>query len=169
MRRTFAAAIFALLAITVPPAYAYTFGIEDFNLNLTYPGSLNLTGNLNIQLSAPSVPAYLPQQSSMLSVNGTLLSPLITGGPGYIYYPYDAITYFTLSLADLNYGDPLLLSPSDIQLNGLTALSGTVVCTANCAGAVSPTPLPAALPLLGSALLALAGFAAYRSRRAARG
>jgi hypothetical protein len=35
--------------------------------------------------------------------------------------------------------------------------------------AVPAVPLPPALPLFGSAVLGLAGFAAYRSRRAARG
>jgi hypothetical protein len=119
------------------------------------------------------------QARIIIEVNGfeldTLLAPLITSGVfggddgGYLYYISHQITYPTLTFSDPNYGDPLLLMVSDIHLDGLTALSGSVVCTANCNNAVSPVPLPPALPLFATAVLALVGFGAYQSRRAARG
>jgi hypothetical protein len=51
MKRTIAAAIFALLAVSTP-AHAAFVPIEWYqidSLNLTYPGNTTLTGDLDIQ------------------------------------------------------------------------------------------------------------------------
>ena len=63
---------------------------------------------------------------------------------------------------DSSYGSVVGGSP-----DGIPGVSGTVSCVSGCG--VSAVPIPAASPLFGSALLALAGLAAYRSRRTRRG
>jgi hypothetical protein len=85
MTRTFAAAIFALLAVTTPARAAYYEWYQIDTLNLTYPGPLislkpiTLTGDLYIIdgafVGAFEEPfSYLPVgNQSSLSVNGTPL------------------------------------------------------------------------------------------------
>ena len=55
------------------------------------------------------------------------------------------------------------LTLSDFSLNGITARAGNISCVSGCD--ISSVPLPAALPMLSTGLLALMGFAAWRSRR----
>jgi hypothetical protein len=56
---------------------------------------------------------------------------------------------------------------SDFMFGGQEAVGGTVTACPS-SGDCAVTPLPAALPLFGTGLLALASFAAW-SRRTARG
>jgi hypothetical protein len=69
-KRFCAAAVFALLTVTAP-AHAL---VETESLDINYPGNLTLTGNLDIQLAAPSVSAYLPQSLTALASTVLLLS-----------------------------------------------------------------------------------------------
>jgi hypothetical protein len=112
---------------------------------------------------------------------------------------YDTLTYYYGPNPPLNIGSltlqtalgvDLSLTTPNIHLGGLTSFSATGAAlngSGIAPGALgfpggvafkltsievfspSPVPLPAALPMFGSALLALAGFGAYRSRRAVRG
>jgi hypothetical protein len=172
-------AMLALLTVTAPAHAAFddpTFAPEVLSLNLTYPDDLALTGDLDIGLGAPGVAVYRPFSGNSsgltltpLSVNGSPLtivtSGLLGGGPAYIYALDHSITFPVLTIGDPNYGNPLFLAPSDIQLDGLTALSGIVTCTSECQDAVAPTPLPAALPLFASAMAALGGVGWFKRKR----
>jgi hypothetical protein len=155
MKRTIAAAIFALLAVSTP-AHAAFVPIEWYqidSLNLTYPGNTTLTGDLDIQDGAPSVGAYIAGSNSSLSVNGNPLR-FITGGTGYLYGTNGSITFYVpppnAPDAATPYGEvPLYLSVPNIFLNGIPASGGTVsteFCTSDGTNSsctnVSAVPLP---------------------------
>lgn len=189
-----AAAVFALLAVTAPStAHAVLVDppfewYQDDILNLTYPNNTTLTGDLHILDAAPMAGAYRPSSGSPpLSVDG---SPVIfstqdaTGSLSIItdVPPFfgGKITFFVPPDNDPSaptpYGEtPLYLSVPNIFLNGVRPTGGTVhatFCTVatsgtNCSN-LSGVPLPAALPLFGTALAGLGGAGWWKRRKDAR-
>jgi hypothetical protein len=168
------AAVFALLTAAAP-ARAAT--LEIFNLNFgngyTASGSLAFLGVPFPPSFAPAFflpvcdpPRCLPPPTTLnVYFNGSPLAPYdgrfgdhrgvgnFTGEPLQYFSPFSSgIDNFTTSL------DHLPTNFADFFLNDSPAVSGDV----------SVVPLPATLALFGSAVLGLAGFAASRSRRAAR-
>jgi hypothetical protein len=174
MIRTFAAALFALLAVTAPAHAAYITQIDT--LDLLYPNNTTLTGELFV---SPCCGGQGTFHNISLSLDGQS-AIFATGFEDYLY------TIFPSGEGNLSFITPpsyipgteiLYLSPSNIFLNGTPPISGTVTISTetycsylgyDCT-TLSATPVPPALPLFASALLALAGFAAYRARRTQRG
>jgi hypothetical protein len=151
-----AAAVFALLTVAAP-AHAYTIAIESLDLN--FGNGYQETGNLGISVSKfPFVPCC---EFPTLSFNGSPIpvANFASGEAGRLYQfsqPIPSTTYL-LAFNSANFPNYTF---SDFSLNGVTAVSGDVSVAS-----VSSLPLPAALPLFGSALLGLAGFAAARKSR----
>src|ERR1022692_3289732 len=138
-----AAAVFALLTTTAPAHAALItdddgYPVEVESLNLSFANNFTVTGDLGIGLGAPSVVTYLPGfDLPNVYQNGILVPPI--GGPfesnadaGYLLTVAYSLTFPTLPLTSPDYGDPLDLTASDIHLDGMTALDGTVTCIANC-------------------------------------
>jgi hypothetical protein len=188
MKRTFAAAIFALFAVTAPTAPARAVMVDPpfawyqtDTLNLAYPNNTTLTGDLYIEDGAPSVGDYEFAGDESLRVNGTLLTG-ITGGTGFVYaynpstQDVDSITFFVpppgAPDAPTPYGQtPLYLSVPNIFLNGVPAHGGTIrtqFCSVagngtSCSN-LSTVPLPAALPMFGAAVAGLGGAGWWKKR-----
>lgn len=174
MTRTIAAAVFALLAFTVPARAAYVDAgdIVDY-AELNYP-----TGQLDGIFDFSGLPAgggfslgqYIINVEDAEFNRGPFsypLTPLPGGslgpGTGVILLSGVPQTVFQVSvnltdLPNLTYAD----------FSGIT--SGTVTLLSDSPPNVSPAPLPPALPLFATGITLLAGVAAVRkSRRVARG
>lgn len=168
------AVAFALLATTAP-AHAVYISDLDVDVNLNYGSGQSLTGNIDFtynpyfytlngiehaDYSGSSIPYNV--SSASLSLNGTPLGGAIIGNTGYqwtqTYFPYGGGGLFGLEVNTSNIGNL-----SYVDFVGATSGSVTVVSE------ILATPLPASLPLFATAMLALVGFGAYQSRRAARG
>jgi hypothetical protein len=171
LTRIFAAALFALL-MTTAPAHASPIYLEDLSLN--FGGGYTINGGMYFQLGMNPAPTFT------FSFNGTPLdlSSSFGSDPGHFFFDTSppplplppGFLPFEFDLARIDGIGPLFPPPtsfSDFALNDVPAVSGSVSGdTINFgAGAVScaaPTPLPAALPLFGSGVIALAGFAVRR-------
>lgn len=168
MKRASAAATvvaFVALAIAAPAhAAPIEFEQEVIDLNLNYPGNLNLTGNLSVNFTTAGGPPY--ESNSMFALNGAQLTDLVSV-VGVIddYDPstksFEQVTYPTPQLGGPNYGLPHLTA-QNILLNGVPAISGSAVCSGDC---ISPVPLPSSFPLFASALAAIGGFGWWKRQR----
>lgn len=148
MTRTLAAAIFALLTITAP-AHAAVLDLTD-SVNLNYLNDGNLTGTVTFTEGFPPTYYFI---SGDLSLNGTQLIQVPTGPNLAIFVdpaPPTGPIFFSLPADFPN------LTPFDFG-----AISGTVTILSE---NVSPTPLPAALPLFGAALAGLGGVGWIRKK-----
>ncbi len=142
----------ALLTITAAPAHANFIRNLDADVNLNFGPSEQLTGEMPINVIPPTAFGPFPHPfflTADFSLNGTPLTqlglPLEAGFPG-------TLGWFTPTTGR-GAGSLLLdLTVNTANLGTITVLSETF-----------DTPLPAALPLFGSGVLALAGFA-WRSR-----
>ena len=175
-RKFIAAAVLALLALTAPAHAAYVSNL-DANVDLNFGPAQELTGNINLTLNTPYVAAHLGpwQFSGDLSLNSTPLTDtfiepafrvgvpgtmaILSGGGGLVDFLVNT-AYLSPNPTYLDFG----LGPVYDASFHYTATGGTVTVLSE----TLATPLPNALPLFGSALFALAGFAAW-SRRVARG
>jgi hypothetical protein len=164
MTKKFAVALALALLTVAAPARAYTFTTE--NIFLDFGNSYTATGS--ITYFALYYPPYNPNSD---------------------IYPTSQINYFNLYVnqsplpswfIDPGLGNPFKLQQTGFDLdppNGVVgiitwpldhpptsfadfALNGTPAIS----GDVSPVPLPAALPLFGSAILGLAGLAWRRGK-----
>jgi len=192
MIRTFAAAIFAALALLafVTPASAYTFTTED--INLTFQGGFTATGNISFTETpypySPLGSVFLLGGTVNMALDGTPLTPIPYYNPTPPGYPPPMggnpfagtdPSYFQLlpslpcspgaACGEFSYSLYELPSdPSDFFFSGGSA-QGIVSITSQIniqppLPDVSPTPLPATLPLFGSGVIALACFALLRKR-----
>jgi hypothetical protein len=171
------AVAFALLTLTAP-AHAATIDANDI-INLNFGNGLIASGSIafnQIHLNSPYLSFY-PNPSVNLYLNGTPLPRFQNPFPplGDPYYFVDPLDFGPPNspgdfFAELAWpAGSLPTSVLDFTLNGRPAVSGDVTVTfTDELSPPSPVPLPAALPLFGSAVLGLAGFAASRSRRATR-
>jgi hypothetical protein len=153
MKRAFATALFTLFLLTAP-AHAATI----FNLDLDFGNGYQEIGNMEIGSSL--LEGY---QGCCLTLyyNGAPLSPFHLLGGGIPPIPNSVIGLYDIGgspvgfvLALSNTQNFPYLDFTDFSLNGVPAVSGEV----------SIVPLPAALPLFGSGVITLAGFA-WRKRR----
>jgi hypothetical protein len=169
---TFAAAVFALLTMTAPAHAAFVSDL-DADLNLNFGSSTQLVGSIDLTwlpvgfggAACCRVSDYILLDSS-LSLNGVPLTPT---GIGQNAFSYDGTTVeifapvspFGFPVFGIN-TDYLPPNPtfSNFLLAGTPATSGTVTVLSE----TLATPLPAALPLFGSAVLALAGLAWRRGK-----
>jgi hypothetical protein len=167
MTSRIAAAVFALLTVTAAPAHANFIENLDADVNLNYGSSEQLTGSIDLTYNPYDFhPGSNPYNlTASLSLNGTPLTPVFIGNTG---YPgtQDYFTSFTpggpaLFNLEINTADIGNLNFADF----VGATSGTVTVLSETMG----TPLPDALPMFGAAMIALGGFAAWRSRRAGQG
>jgi hypothetical protein len=174
MTRTFTAAILALLIATAP-AHAAIVETLDANLNINYGPSWNLTGTIDL-VANPSYgfgPTTAYEFSGDLALNGTPLQ---------VRNDIPPIAFGDSGLAGLTDPDlpntvlPFLLSSPSLPPNPtydyflLAGLPGSI--SEPTGGTVTVTsetpplvPLPAALPLFGTALAGLAGFGWIKRRR----
>ena len=167
----------ALLAFPAPAHAAFVSAL-DANLDLNSGSSTQLTGEIDLRWSpTPTWPNKFGVNDyyitySNLSLNGvpivnTGIPPNALSDDGRTVAIFGGPDFLAVFGLNTNYlpPDPTF---SDFVLGGLgggtTATGGTVTVLSE----TLATPLPPALPLFGSALLALAGFAAW-SRRSARG
>jgi hypothetical protein len=187
--RICAAAVFALLALTAP-AHAATIqwnlgnvtdgagtviGFFDYNTNTNTVTNWDI---IDIESSPPPLDAFFTPQLSV----GPCLFPFCGGGS--IDFTTDLLVqvggepYFGDRQLSLDPLDPLDGSVTQVPLGSGSSLSGgpaefyvPILSGAYLVDAeeVSAVPLPPALPMFGSAVIALAGFAAIRSRRTRRG
>jgi hypothetical protein len=171
MKHTFAAALFALLAVTAPAHAAYVSYL-DADLDLHFINGDELTGNINLALNTPYAAAHLGpcQFGGNLSVNGIPVSRCCDRRAG---VP-DTVVVLATEQGGCCYDfivNTAFLSPNPTYLDfGLgpvfdasyhyKATTGTVTVLSE----TLATPLPAALPLFGSGIAALAGFGAWRRR-----
>jgi hypothetical protein len=183
MKRIFAAVLFALL-ITTAPAHATTVPNAIEEVNITFADGYVLTGQMQWQyfsggpyccgLPGPPTPGYgfpspgpaglflnggafvagVPHADGV-SLNAVFIPP--GGGPVDIYANLADLPN-NLTVADFSINSSY---PSYPPTDGSPGISGTVSCVSGC---LSPVPLPVALPLFGSGVVALAGLA-WRSRR----
>jgi hypothetical protein len=179
MKRTLAAVIFSLLAVTAP-AHAATIEALDLNFSLELPANFfgpftylptTLTGDLTAtRVDDPYIAAHVGQYQVGGSNFALGSYPLITlglgGGAGAAGHlellgsvgspPVGVMIGFIFAIADV--WNPTIAS---FTLDGISPIGGDVVITNE---VIDPTPLPPALPLFGSSVIALAGLA-YRKRR----
>jgi hypothetical protein len=167
MKRTIAAAIFALLAVTAS-AHAATVDF-DYSVNLDFPaytrGGTPITnvmyGIVDFSLN-PSNGDYYIDGSQDLSMGGAFFiepgdsnTPPVSTAP---FFVNGSSTVFPgLYSFSVNTGTFPNLNFSDFMFSGQQAVGGTVTACPS-SGACAVTPLPAAFPLFGSALAGLGGF-----------
>jgi hypothetical protein len=178
-KRFCAAAVFVFLTVTAP-ARASTTAIDA--VNVTFANGYTLTGEMgffyDVFIPGYSFPVpgptglYLNGQGYFASCgapDGSDLCGLFWNPPPVPPSGSPLFAVIGINLADvpnnLTFADFALLS-SKLGPPLYAGVSGTVSCVSRCD--INAVPLPAALPLFGSALLGLAGFAAYRSRRTRR-
>src|SRR3954469_3684111 len=157
MNRIIAASLFSFLAVTAP-AHAAVVELVDA-VNLIYPFQGNLTGTFTFRLLGPpySNGSFLDYfYAGEVSLNGMALTE-ITGS---LPTGYDIF-------ARPDGGGPLFVAVNVAHIPNLTyadfgAESGTVTILSIDGIA---TPLPAALPLLGTALAGLGGAGWLKKRR----
>jgi len=174
-----AVAIFALLAVTAP-VHATTIQWDLVNVTdtegdgLSFTGFFDFNGNGFSSNYSLTVSGWQPTPVTATPSNSALNLASSQSSSGFALVP--------------NGGGIVCCGDTGVSVNG--PLDGSVPALSIISGesyfytapgvwvplegsiqeaSVSATPLPPALPLFGSALLALAGFAAYRSRRDARG
>jgi hypothetical protein len=169
-RKLTVVAMLALLALTAPAHAAFVSSLDaDLNLNF---GSDTLIGSIGLEWQPGSkggkVNDYVLTDSN-LSLNGVPL--LQTSAPPIAFPNYGTtVEVFTKSLAPFGlvvFGvNTNVLPPnptfSNFWLQGAPATSGTVTVLSE---TLATVPLPAALPMFASGLLALAGFAFFRMKR----
>jgi hypothetical protein len=177
MKRTLAAALFSLLTVSAPAHAAYVY--EDINVSFGLPFGFgyNASGQLTFTNIFPPPPLFGPTGTPP-----TLTGPfpsLCSSCVGWAFYSFTqnyGYEYVTIKpgLHGVTYGiDTAVLSfcchdipqsfsdfSLDVDGTNYPALSGTVTVLSETAA----TPLPPALPLFGSGVIALAGLA-WRKRR----
>lgn len=170
--RKFAAV--ALLALIAAPAHAAYVETIDLN-NIVFSSGDIVNANVYINTNL-NLPFSVNTHQDLLSVDGLYFferTRLTSNSVSGLYYngpttqnPQSLLETLTVDLADLPN-----LSISDFTLTNYGqsqpptyAVSGEVSCASGCS--VSATPLPAALPMFGTALAALAGGAWFRKRKA---
>jgi hypothetical protein len=175
MTRTILAAALAFLALTAP-AHAVLLppGTIEETVNLQFNGGSDLAGTFDFTATAGGLAAYDPsyyytrfyvQGLSDLTLDGNHVTTFeIDAGP----LPYNPAWVLLLGTGGIS-GD-LTINTSYIQglnfldfaLGGTPAISGTVACVGGCD--VNAAPLPPALPLFASGILAL-GAIGWRRKR----
>jgi hypothetical protein len=172
---TFAAAVFALLTVAAPAHAAYVSDLVA-NVDLNFGSSEELIGSIDLtRVTNPpkccfSGPYFL--SASNLSFNGSPLTPVGIplnagkfGTVGWFTSPtnpswlFDLVVNTAYLSPNPTYVDFALGTVSGFSVAG-TATGGTVTVLSE----TLATPLPAALPLFGSAVLGLAGVAWYRGK-----
>ena len=172
-RRITMIAVMMVTLFGVTPCGAATIAIDQIDLN--FAGGFKVVGSIGFTPIKPSGPdggtIFLPGPDLTVSLNGNLLVRWFPPSPGHGNIPGLPLFYTTAPnsfspVAELAW--PVLhipLVPAEFLLNNHAPISGTVTCTGDCAGLtppeVSPTPIPAALPLFGCTM---AGFAAFARR-----
>jgi hypothetical protein len=143
--------VFLLLTVTAPARAA----IIEY-VNLDFGNGYKEIGNLEFFSDFRATTD--PTVGGWVYLNGSRLPPPPIGCCGFKTFPGDLVQLSggpPVNVFDLVFPDNRLpLTFSDFSLNGVTAVSGDV----------SVVPLPAALPLFGSAVLGLAGLAWKRKR-----
>jgi len=159
-----AAVVFALLSVTAP-AHAATIGPTDA-LDITFANGDTLSGEIGwwFDVYTPGFSFPFPGPSGLEFNGGPFFGP--QGAPnGYtINGPFASVYAVLADVPDLTPNEFFLNSSFQSIVNGTPdgspGIGGTVSCVSGCS--VGATPLPAALLLFGSGLLALAGFAWWR-------
>jgi hypothetical protein len=186
-RKSAAAFTVAALLISTAPAHASPLTLEEM-LKLDFGNGYQINGQFNFSTlySGDFVGSQFLYDWGTPITATTLFSEggfSWIGTPG-ATYPFNGQTVFTFTYPDQN-EPPFYLNPGAIiapgfwqfSLDGVPAVGGNLTCvaiegeggTSPCTFAASSLPLPDALPMFGAALLALGGFAAWRSRRAGQG
>jgi hypothetical protein len=150
---------------TLTGSFTVTFNPFETAINST---TITLD-SLNVSGGSLSYYDYTPAGFYPSSVRGGL--PEVFSDGSLTAYGQIGTAELILSIADIN-TTPLLnvaYINGAIDTNTWISTNGSLTVAGVSTDPPSPTPLPAALPLFGSALLALAGFAAWQSRRAVRG
>jgi hypothetical protein len=140
----------ALLTLTAP-ANATTIAVEDINLD--FGNGYKEIGTLGVHSSKFTFITQAPD----VYFNGSLVPtiPFSTGEAGKLYQ-FGGVDGFLLTFPGNYPGLPV----SWWTLNGVPAVSGTVDLVS-----LSYVPLPAALPLFGTALAGLGGAGWIKRRR----
>jgi hypothetical protein len=195
MTRTIAAAVFALLTAVTASAKAATLTLWNLDLktNSSICGSPfvcspqeTVTGNFVFyndtsgdDILSWNIQATGPDTFDFYQSIGQTATTVEAGFPtdAYLFFNFDGSPAHNLTLDFGASRDALLTGTSNISIGafqptviqdfplggaGVIPLSGTLDYGGT---TLDNLPLPAALPLFGSGVLALAGFAAYRSRR----
>jgi hypothetical protein len=161
--RTIAAAVFALLTVAAPAKAA---GIIEESVNLNFGDGYQAIGDFGVLTNG-----FACCEFPTVEFDGSpvALSSTFTSEPGHLFYGNAGDPF----LYDLAFSSPQpFLAPTtfaDFSLNGTVAVAGDVSCISD-NGSACPfpaVPLPAALPLFGSGLIALAGFAVRRKGKVA--
>ncbi|MGE4048547.1 MAG: VPLPA-CTERM sorting domain-containing protein [Acetobacteraceae bacterium] len=169
-------AVIVVMLFGVTPCGAATIAIDQIDLN--YADGFKVVGSIGFTPIQPFGPdggtLFLPSPDLTVSLNGDPLVRWFSSSPGHGNIPGLPLLYATSPysfgpVAHLTWPvQPIPVGPEEFLLNGRAPISGTVTCTGDCAGLtppeVSPTPIPAALPLLGSGLAALAALSRRRSK-----
>lgn len=173
---------FALLTITAQ-AHAATIEVLDLHFNLQVPSNFFappnselqfLSGDLDaVRINDPYVESHVGGPY-FVSGNNFALGSYLTSYPlfdfglgrgtaGYLEVvgnagspPINIQILFYFNVANIS--NPTFES---FTLNGISPVGGDITITNE---VINPTPLPAALPLFGSGIIALAGLAACRRR-----
>jgi hypothetical protein len=166
-----AAAVFALLTVAAPARAAYVTDLGA-SVDLNYGSSEQLTGNLDLTVNpfyppgfgAGANPYWLAGTS--LSLNGTPLTETFMGNTGYAgtqdyFAPKPFTTPPGLFDLEINTADTANLTYLDFP----GATGGTVKVNSE---TLITTPLPAALPLFGSAFAGLGGVGWLKRRKVSR-
>jgi len=174
MLRIFAAAI-ALLAVTMP-AHAAPIPNPVEAVDITFANGWTLTGELTYvgdtfftptgyAFPHPGPTGLFLNGADLFATNGAPDGSSINGVwanpgniPGHGSGPGGTADLYAV-LADLpnnlTFGDFFLNGTPNVFTDGIPGVSGSVQCVSGCGVA----PLPAALPLFGSGVMVLAGFA----------
>jgi hypothetical protein len=174
-----AAVLLAILTSTAPAHAAVVFDAVTEAVNITFANGYTLTGELNYDFfDSPTIFYGFPHPgptglflngADLFSTNGAPDGESINGVwanpgniPGHGSGPGATADLYAV-LADLpnnlTVGDFFLNGTPFVFTDGIPGVSGSVECVNGCGA----TPLPAALPLFGSGVMMLAGFA-WRSR-----
>jgi hypothetical protein len=174
MTRTIAAAIFALLAVTAPAHAAYVTELGA-SVDLNLGSSTQLTGTFDLGwlpvgfggAACCRVNDYYFTNPPSLSLNGVPVT--LTGIPENAFPSDGTIGIFVPSIGPLDFYilgiNTNFLPPNptfaNFLLDGSPATSGTVTVNSE----TLATPLPAALPLFGSAFAGLGGIGWLKRRK----
>jgi hypothetical protein len=171
--RIFAAVLFALLTVTAP-AHSATlrWDVDAHDAsgrpNRTVTGFFDYNSVLgqitNFNIAVAQFPTFTlnPTNAQVSIGNALILGPQTTNIEFRNFALSETVFLQTAFLADFGQSNPRgyeldFFSDASSPDGGFNLQGGLELAT----------PLPAALPLFGSGMIALAGFAAYRSRRAA--
>jgi hypothetical protein len=176
MKTKIFAAVFALLASAAPAYAAHVDAISlTFDSDAHFTGTVTFNGDYSIvteaggTLTGPGLAGpYSPTPATLgLSSDGLYPGAPSLGGPYYEVMldgtgPLGFYTDLIVFVYSVKNGSPVLFEP-DAGVAYWDSVLGVDRSTSGSLNSLNPVPLPAALPLFGSAMIALAGLA-WRSR-----